>query len=297
MALRRDDACCVCSGALPAGSRAHWNPAKKVVTCLVCIEGSSTPPAPAPDPVEAPVAPSEAVREVPPDAAVPADAEPPPPIDLGQPGASARAEFERRHARREARIEAKWGTGTIGKVAKALSDDPQSTRAWAQGAAGEERVAQVLHERVGDRAVVLHDRRVPGTRANIDHIAVAPSGIWVIDAKRSQGKVAARDIGGWFRTDVRLYVGGRDRTKAVQGMAWQVAAVQKALRGEAVPIHPVLTFVGADWPLFFAKPLQFEGVLVSWPKKLAELVGVEGPLTASDVDRIARTLATRLPAK
>lgn len=30
----------------------------------------------------------------------------------------------------------------------------------------------------------LHDRRVPGTRANIDHIAVSSSGGSVIDAKK-----------------------------------------------------------------------------------------------------------------
>ncbi|MEV4421445.1 NERD domain-containing protein, partial [Patulibacter sp. NPDC049589] len=34
------------------------------------------------------------------------------------------------------------------------------------------------------KVVVLHDRRVPRTHANIDHIAIAPSGIWVIDTKR-----------------------------------------------------------------------------------------------------------------
>ena len=37
---------------------------------------------------------------------------------------------------------------------------------------------------------MLHDRRIPGTRANIDHIAVASSAVWVIDAKRYNGKLA-----------------------------------------------------------------------------------------------------------
>ncbi len=36
---------------------------------------------------------------------------------------------------------------------------------------------------------MLHDRRIPGSRANIDHIAIATSGVWVIDAKRYKGKV------------------------------------------------------------------------------------------------------------
>jgi hypothetical protein len=35
---------------------------------------------------------------------------------------------------------------------------------------------------------VLHDRRIPGTQANIDHIAITSTGIYVIDAKRHVGK-------------------------------------------------------------------------------------------------------------
>lgn len=218
-------------------------------------------------------------------------------IDPGRPGASARAEHERRHANREARIEQKWGTGRIGKVAKFLSDDPQTTKAWAQGATGEERVAQVLHEHLGERAILLHDRRVPGTRGNIDHIAIALSGVWVIDSKKYQGKVERRDVGGWFRTDERLYVGGRDRTKAVEGLGWQRAAVLEALGPESVEVHLALAFVGAEWPLLFAKPFMLGDVWVSWPSRLAELIAGEGgTATEEDLDRVARRLSERLPS-
>jgi len=68
-------------------------------------------------------------------------------------------------------------------VAKFLSEDPQSTIAWRQGFEGERLLAEGLTKRVGDRAILLHDRRAPGTRENIDHIAVAASGVWVIEAK------------------------------------------------------------------------------------------------------------------
>lgn len=90
-------------------------------------------------------------------------------MDIGDPGRSAQDEYERRHAKHEAQIEAKWGTGRIGRVAKRLSDDPQTTKAWAQGAAGEERVAQVLSDRLGEAAVLLHDRRcaAPGGTSTI----------------------------------------------------------------------------------------------------------------------------------
>ena len=82
-------------------------------------------------------------------------------------------------------------------------------------------LAESLAKRVGDRAVLLHDCKVPKTRGNIDHIAVGPNGIWVIDAKHYKGAVARRDVGGFFREDLRLYVGGRDQTKLVTGVLGQ----------------------------------------------------------------------------
>ena len=80
----------------------------------------------------------------------------------------------------------------------------------AKGGEGERRHANLLERIVGARGVVLHDRRVPGTQGNIDHIAVVLSGIWIVDAKKYKGKVKQKDVGGTLRKDTRLYVGGRD---------------------------------------------------------------------------------------
>ena len=64
-------------------------------------------------------------------------------------------------------------TPKLGGLILALSDDPQSTRAWDTGALGEERLGNRLNELASGAIRVLHDRRIPGSRANIDHIAVA----------------------------------------------------------------------------------------------------------------------------
>ncbi|GAA4729496.1 hypothetical protein GCM10023350_10970 [Nocardioides endophyticus] len=100
------------------------------------------------------------------------------PIDAGTPGASARREYERRQAKRETRI--RKNHPKLGGLILAMTDDPQSTTAWDTGAIGEERLGQRLNELSSDTMRVLHDRRNPGTRANIDHIAVTPTGIHVI---------------------------------------------------------------------------------------------------------------------
>jgi hypothetical protein len=62
-------------------------------------------------------------------------------------------------------------------------------------------------------------------------------------------------------------------------------------------VHRELSFVDADWPLVFAKPFRLDGVWISWPKKLVDLIAeAAARLTSEDVGRIARQLADRLPA-
>jgi Nuclease-related domain len=44
----------------------------------------------------------------------------------------------------------------------------------------------------------LHDRRVSGSRANIDLFVIGPAGVFVIDAKRYEGQICIRDVDGEF---------------------------------------------------------------------------------------------------
>src|SRR4051812_39479759 len=98
----------------------------------------------------------------------------------GTAGGSARREHDRRKARREADLRAR--RPRIGGLLLAFDDAPE--RRWAHGAQGEELVAEALANRGAPSVAVLHDRRMPRSRANIDHLVVAPSGIWVVDTKR-----------------------------------------------------------------------------------------------------------------
>ena len=198
--------------------------------------------------------------------------------------------------KREQELERKWGR--LAGVAKFLSDDPRSTTVWAQGSVGERILADHLSKTLGDRAVALHDRKVPGTRGNIDHIVVAPTGVWVIDTKRWSGRVERRDVGGWFKIDQRLYVRGRDRSKAIEGMAWQIEAVAGVLKvaGLELPLRAALCFVEAEWG-FFAKPFELKGVRVSGPKSLAAAISDGSSLKPDEVLEVARILATALPSK
>ncbi|MDZ7734177.1 MAG: hypothetical protein U5R31_14890 [Acidimicrobiia bacterium] len=79
-------------------------------------------------------------------------------------------------------------------------------------------------------------------------------------------------------------------------MRWQRDAVAKVLDGSDTPLHGALSFVGADWKLLFAKALTLDGVRVTWPAKLAELIVAPGPLDADGIEQVARLLPERLPA-
>ena len=214
-------------------------------------------------------------------------------VDVGTPGASARREFERRQSKREERIRTKHPK--LGGLILALSDDPQSTKSWDVGAVGEEKVGARLNELASESLRVLHDRGIPGSRANIDHIAVAPNGVYVIDPKRYKGRPSLKVEGGLFRPRVeKLLVGTRDCTKLVDGVLKQIDVVRGVV-GDEVPVHGVLCFVDADWPLL-GGPFTTRGVDVLWPKKLYPKLQADGPLTIDAIDDLHRKLATGLPA-
>ena len=158
----------------------------------------------------------------------------------------------------------------------------------------ERRLATDLGRLLGDRAVFFHDRKVG--RANIDHLIVAPSGVWVVDAKNYKGRVEHREAGGWLGPATwRIYVGDRDRTKLAAGLEWQVGAVRNALAGLDAPIRPALCFPRKGWG-WFAKPFLHDGVLVTWSEKLAEVVDAPGELQAERMEEVVARLRAALPA-
>jgi len=276
--LRRADTCVSCGTALGPGTVAYWDAEAKTVTCLACrSETTSAPEAGAAEDV------TIASRR----------------LERGTAGASARRRYERLHERREQA--ARDGLGKrLGGLYLALSTEPQSTAAWAQGARGERLLGEYL-EKLNDDAtvIVLHDRHIPGSRANVDHIAVTRSGgVWAIDAKNYTGKVQRVDKGSWFSTDQRLYVGRRDCSKLVAGMAKQVEAIKVAI-GEPVmqefdvTVRAALCFVDAEWSMF-ARPFALDGVWIGWPKALGAHLEAEGALAPEHLRLLAHRVAEAL---
>ena len=154
---------------------------------------------------------------------------------------------------------------------------------WVKGAAGEYLMDQSLRNRLSKDAVILTDRQIPGTKANIDHLVVASSGVWIIDTKNWKGRIEYKGSSS-FSTDPRLYVAGKDRTAVVEAMYAMVIPVAKAIDNRSVPVNPALVFIDGDWAtaalprLMMNRPYQHLGVWITPPKILAKMINEAGPL-------------------
>jgi hypothetical protein len=179
------------------------------------------------------------------------------------------------------------GLGAVLPVLKLLPT-PQHIDAWRSGAAGEREVGARLDKLRSTGVLTLHDRRVPGRRTNIDHIAVAPAGVFVIDTKNVAGKVSPTRSG--------LRVGGRRRDEMVTGVQGQVAVVREALGDEVTALEAVrgvLCFTRAELPWLRPSP---GGIALLNPRGLSRMLRRPGPLRPEQVHHVARLLAQRLPA-
>lgn len=224
--------------------------------------------------------------------------------DFGHAGRSARREAERRHQRRLRRA-SECRRGWLARTLVALLGPSAAQkrelareRAWATGAGGEEIVAAALAKRC-PHALLLHDRKMPRSCANIDHLAVVPSGVYVIDTKRYRGKIQVRRP---LLGAPSLRIAGRDSTPLLTGLHKQVDAVRSVLaevdaqapiRGCLCFVVPEGAFAEGGLPLLLTP--EIDGFKPYSPRRLAKQLRRPGPLAANRIDELAGILARRFP--
>lgn len=123
---------------------------------------------------------------------------------------------------------------------------PEEARRWFQGGFGERRTARRL---AGARRLGVlrgwwfaHDLKIPKSRANLDHVAVHPSGRLVVylDTKAWHAKRAVVRVDGH-----RLMYGPWDKTKALDTIGWEASKLREGLGG-AVNVMSMLVCDGAE---------------------------------------------------
>jgi hypothetical protein len=216
---------------------------------------------------------------------------------VGQPGASAQGEYQRRRA-----IEfATWICRVPGRVAAVVAASmtvwlavavvtpdlaapagvtvaaglgwllrfhtSPDTVAWRRGA-GERRTARLLAplERCG--WAVLHDLAIPGSVANIDHLVIGPGGMLVIDSKQYRGRLRV-DRDGWVWHGRRLLV------SALRTTLWEADQADEVLGIADITVAAIMAVHGASVPW---GALRAEGVSVVPARRLLGLLQALPPV-------------------
>jgi hypothetical protein len=157
----------------------------------------------------------------------------------------------------------------------------EQARAWQRGAKGEQRTARLLDHLDQDGYVVLHDLAVPGSPANVDHLVIGPSGVFVIDSKQWTGQVHQSSDGLVWHNHYRL-----DRTLAT--VRWEAETLGRLL---GIPAAPLLCVHGAHVQ---GGGLHAQGVAMVPADLLRSALGQDQLLSDADVELLTATARVRL---
>ncbi|MQS18024.1 NERD domain-containing protein [Streptomyces kaniharaensis] len=118
---------------------------------------------------------------------------------------------------------------------------PAGASSWSKGAAGERRTADLMRALEKDGWIALHDRAVPGSKANLDHLLISPRGeVAYVDSKSwtsSKSKLRLQDGELWY--------GRYPQTRALQTVAWEAGQASRLL---GVPVTAYVAVHGAAVP-------------------------------------------------
>jgi hypothetical protein len=157
----------------------------------------------------------------------------------------------------------------------------EQARTWQRGAHGERRTARLLDRLTGDGYVVFHDLAVPDSEANVDHLVIGPSGVFVIDSKQWTGRVHQGGDGLAWHNHYPL-----DRT--LETVCWAARAISRVLGTRAAAL---LCVHGAH---VHGGGLHAQGVAVVPAHLLRGALGDDRVLSDAEVALLAATARARL---
>lgn len=154
-------------------------------------------------------------------------------------------------------------------VAKSAWGRRQSTEAWAKGAAGERATGTAL-DALPPGFVALHDLKMPGSRGNIDHLVVGPTGAFTVETKNYEAGVVLKSG--------KATRAGRSLDTVIDQATRQAEAMTYALD---LDVRAIVCVHGGPVRIqgFFQKP-TVSGVRFCSGKNLARLLA-KGPTVLS----------------
>jgi Nuclease-related domain len=177
--------------------------------------------------------------------------------------------------------------GLVGLAGAALASwwlrfrPSEQARTWQRGAAGERHTARLLRRLHRDGYVVFHDLAVPGSDANVDHLVIGPTGLFVIDSKQWTGSANQSADGLVWHNHYPL-------DRELDTVRWEAQTLGRLL---GTRIHPLLCVHGAHVQ---AGGLHAQGVAIVPAQLLRNALGYDQVLSDADVELLAATAWTRL---
>lgn len=175
---------------------------------------------------------------------------------------------------------------TIGVLLALADTPPQHIERWRTGAEGEKATAKALRKLPAGWQLV-HDLDIG--RGNIDHVAVGPPGVFVLDSKKLSGvvSVTAGVLSVRWREDPD---DGYAVPRLASRMRWLARTLETRLRGEGmegIDVQPVV----AIWAPFEQGSILSGGVAWVSGKQIANVLGRRPvTLTSDEVARVAEAL-------
>src|SRR5215218_7661548 len=157
----------------------------------------------------------------------------------------------------------------------------EQVTAWRRGAKGERRTARLLDRLTRDGFVVFHDLAIPGSPANVDHLMIGSTGVFVIDSKQWTGTVHQSADGLAWHNHHRL-----DRT--LETVRWEAQAISRLLGTRAAAL---LCVHGAH---VHGGGLHAHGVAIVPAGGLRDALGQDRVLSDADVQLLATAARLRL---
>jgi Nuclease-related domain len=179
------------------------------------------------------------------------------------------------------------GAGLVGLAATALLGwrlrfrPSEQARTWRRGAHGERHTARLLDRLTRDGYVVFHDLAVPGSLANVDHLVIGPTGLFVIDSKQWIGSVHQGADGLAWHNHYPL-----ERT--LETVRWEAQIIGRLLGTHTVALVCVH---GAH---IQGGGLHAQGVAIVPASQLRSALGSDRVLSDADVELLATNAWTRL---
>lgn len=161
----------------------------------------------------------------------------------------------------------------------------------------ERRLGRLLERELGPVAVVLHDRETAPADPPIDHLVVAASGVWIVEACHAPGRITRHRLGArrgqaWLRTRD----GSRLPVVEARPVVDRVLEELAPMGFDWLDVHRVVCFTNARWGLG-ARPFGHDDALVTWGRALVDRIAVPGALGPRDMKAVAVELSARLPAR